>query len=439
MEAAPRPSNDVDRLEALRAFEVLDTEPEQGFNDIVELAANRFSVPIALVSLIDEDRQWFKAKFGLEACQGSRDDSFCGHTILDPEVFVVEDASKDPRFADNPYVTHPPNIRFYAGAPLLTADGHALGSLCVIDDKPRTLTEKDTKHLEALARQVISQLELRRCLMSAERANDELQAYREELEIEVVRRTREIIQTREEVVHCLARASEYRDDNTGRHTRRVGAYVTVLAEAMGLKAGEAKAMGLAATLHDIGKIGVPDRVLLKQGPLDDSEFTEMREHATHGARIIDRREHVRTPHDGAESPMGQRIVSPTSYDVLRLASEIARTHHEHWDGSGYPQGLIGEDIPLGGRLTAVADVYDALGSARPYKDALPRHQCLKVIRQGAGSHFDPNVVEAFFDSLGDILDAQNLWADEIPHRLNGTDDREPPAASKAASKTGKAA
>src|SRR5690349_17173725 len=158
----PLPSNEADRLAALYELHVLDTAPESDFDDIVKLAATVCSVPMSLVSLIDIDRQWFKAKIGTDLTETPRDMSFCGHAILGRDVLVVPDTHADPRFADNPTVGQHGGVRFYAGAPLITSDGFALGTLCVLDARPRTLDNEQVQALRALARQVTSQLELRR-------------------------------------------------------------------------------------------------------------------------------------------------------------------------------------------------------------------------------------------------------------------------------------
>jgi GAF domain-containing protein len=139
MQAPALPDNETERLAALYALLILDTPPEQRFDKIVDFAASEFDVPIALLSLIDRERQWFKASIGLDVCETGRDISFCGHAILARDIMVVPDALEDPRFADNPLVTGEPGIRFYAGAPLVLPSGAALGTLCLIDRRPRTL------------------------------------------------------------------------------------------------------------------------------------------------------------------------------------------------------------------------------------------------------------------------------------------------------------
>lgn len=150
MLAAPIPANDHERLAALRALLILDTPPEERFDKIVHFAAEEFDVPIALISLIDRDRQWFKARVGLDVCETGRDISFCGHAIVQPDIFVIPDARADPRFADNPIVTGEPRVIFYAGAPLTEPTGHAIGTLCLIDHHPRTLDATELAILSSL-------------------------------------------------------------------------------------------------------------------------------------------------------------------------------------------------------------------------------------------------------------------------------------------------
>jgi GAF domain-containing protein len=160
----PVPANEAERLRTLRSYKILDTKPEERFDELTELAALICGVPISLISLIDTDRQWFKSRFGLDVAETPRAQAFCTHAIMQPDMFVVPDATKDERFADNPLVTGDPHIRFYAGAPLAARDGHVLGTLCVIDHEPHTLTESQKEALKLVGRLVIANFELKRDL-----------------------------------------------------------------------------------------------------------------------------------------------------------------------------------------------------------------------------------------------------------------------------------
>jgi putative two-component system response regulator len=219
-----------------------------------------------------------------------------------------------------------------------------------------------------------SEVELRvRNLLETRRLQLELELQNETLELRVRERTHDLDQARLETLERLALAGEYRDDNTHEHAERVGRTAAHLAEALGRSADEIELLRRAAPLHDIGKIGVPDAILLKPGRLDPSEYGLMQTHAA----------------------IGHQILSGSGSRVLRLSADIARTHHERWDGCGYPAGLAGDAIPLAGRITALADVFDALTHQRPYKDAWPIDAAVAEIRLGAGRHFDPAAVEVF--------------------------------------------
>lgn len=158
MLAAPIPDNDKERLAALRELLILDTPPEERLDKVVQFAAQEFDVPVALISLIDENRQWFKARVGLDMCENRRDISFCGHAILQSDIFVIPDSRADERFADNPLVTEPPHVIFYAGAPLLMPSGYVIGTLCLIDRQPRNLDKTELAILSSLRDLLVEEL-----------------------------------------------------------------------------------------------------------------------------------------------------------------------------------------------------------------------------------------------------------------------------------------
>nr|WP_315427157.1 HD domain-containing phosphohydrolase [uncultured Albidiferax sp.] len=220
-----------------------------------------------------------------------------------------------------------------------------------------------------------------RNLLDAHRAHRLLHDQKAALEEMVRARTEDLNRTRLQVVHRLGRAAEYRDNETGLHTIRMSHYAARLAHSLGWSATDCELLLHASPMHDVGKIGIPDAVLLKPGKFELHEWEIMKTHAEIGAHILD----------------------DSDSDLLQLASTIARSHHEKWDGSGYPRGLAGEAIPLAGRIVAVADVFDALTSRRPYKEAWPVEEAVQQIRDGAGSHFDPMVVAHFQQCLPDIL------------------------------------
>jgi len=202
-------------------------------------------------------------------------------------------------------------------------------------------------------------------------------AYEKRLRQEVRDRTAEIRRREEEIALRLVSASEYRDEETGAHIRRMGIYAAALARGLGWEEQAADMIRIAAPMHDVGKIGISDTILLKPGKLTAEEFEKMKEHVAIGANIL----------DGSHIPL------------LQMATDIARCHHEKWNGSGYLQGLQGEEIPEAARIVAVADVYDALSSDRIYRKALPEERVLAIMREGRGSHFDPRIFDCFLDLL----------------------------------------
>ncbi|MGB7324977.1 MAG: HD domain-containing phosphohydrolase [Rubripirellula sp.] len=240
---------------------------------------------------------------------------------------------------------------------------------------------------------------------------DHLAQYSEQLERQVRVRTRELIRSRQEAIHCLARAGEYRDDDTGQHVLRVGRYAALIADELGFPRAAIDLIEQAAQLHDVGKIGVPDAILHKPGKLDPHEFEIMRGHCGIGRRIINPLSHEESIRLKKHTSVGMQIMSSTTSPVLKLASVIAATHHEKWDGSGYPNGLADKNIPIEGRIVAVADVFDALSSQRPYKAAFPVDKCLEILNEGRGTHFDPNVLDAFMRRKDEAIQIRQGYVD----------------------------
>ena len=230
---------------------------------------------------------------------------------------------------------------------------------------------------------------------------DLLAGYSEKLEQQVEARTAELVASRREAIQCLARAAELRDDFTGKHVIRVGRYAAIIARELGFSPQQVIDLEHAAQLHDVGKIGIPDVILNKPNRLTTNEFDTMKNHCRTGSRIISGEKLDETE----TLSQVKNIVDECSSPVMRLAALVAETHHEKWDGTGYPHGLSGEEIPIEGRITAICDVFDAISTKRPYKDAYPISKCFQIILDGSGKHFDPTVVEAFFRRRDEVLEA----------------------------------
>ncbi|MCZ6645312.1 MAG: response regulator [SAR324 cluster bacterium] len=236
------------------------------------------------------------------------------------------------------------------------------------------------------------------------RLSQENRDHKAKLEQEVLGRTNELMisiqrlermdrqlrLSQEETVYRLAKAGEFRDNETARHVQRMSRYCELIAQQLGLEEERCELIRTASPLHDIGKIGTHDRILLKPGKLTGEEFEIMKEHAEIGYQIL----------TGSES------------DLLNMGATIAWTHHEKYDGAGYPRGITGEDIPLEGRLTAVADVFDALTSKRVYKPAFEMTDAVNFMHQQKGAHFDPELVDVFLDSMPDVLRIKEQYGDE---------------------------
>ena len=223
------------------------------------------------------------------------------------------------------------------------------------------------------------------------RVRTQLSLYNEKrlLDEMVKERTKELDQTRLQIIQRLGRAAEYKDNETGMHVIRMSHYSKLLGLANGMSEEEADLLLNAAPMHDIGKIGIPDKILLKPGKLDEHEWKIMKTHPQMGAEIL-----------GSDNSV-----------LLNLARDIALTHHEKWDGSGYPNGLKGEEIPLHARIVAIADTFDALTTVRPYKHAWLVEEALDLLKKEAGSHFDPELVDKFLGIMPQVIEIKNQYAE----------------------------
>ena len=221
------------------------------------------------------------------------------------------------------------------------------------------------------------------------RTHLELKKHRDHLSELVQEKTAELLEAKLDLINRLARAAEYRDNETGMHVIRMSHYTSILAKAVGLNDVECDKIFHAASMHDVGKIGIPDKILLKPARLTEGEFAHMKSHTIIGGRLL----------EGGNS------------DLLRMAHDIAMTHHEKWNGKGYPKGLSGENIPIEGRISAVCDVFDALTSERPYKKEWPVQDALDELIAQKNEHFDSQLVDLFIDNLDDILVVKKRFAD----------------------------
>lgn len=238
-------------------------------------------------------------------------------------------------------------------------------------------------------------------LLKMKEIQDTIKRHKAELEEKIQQRTAILRKSLDEMVDAqrktydayldtirrLAIAAEYRDEGTAAHIMRMSNYAAVLAKGLNFPPGQVEIMLQASPMHDVGKIGIPDGILLKKGQLEDKEWEIMRQHTL----------------------IGSRILKDSNSDFLKAGEIIAASHHEKWDGSGYPKGLKGEEIPLLGRICAVADVFDALTTKRPYKEAFSNEEAFDILRKGRGTHFDPKVVDVFFENVSEIEAIQNRY------------------------------
>ncbi|MBW9087878.1 HD domain-containing protein [Rhizobium wenxiniae] len=330
---------------------------------------------------VDEDAiqpLWKGQRFPMEAC-------ISGWAMQHSQVVVIDDITKDPRIPQDAY--RPTFVKSLAMVPLRPGD--PLGAIGAYWAKVGTPPDDSVYRLQRIANTAAVAMANVALTNSLAEARDEA------------------ARARDAMILAMASLAETRDHETGDHIRRTQHYVRVLAEALNRREPETNGLDeefvdllyKSAPLHDIGKVGIPDRILQKPGRLDRAEYDIMKTHADLG----------RTAIATAERYIG------SSNPFLSLAKEIAHCHHEKWDGTGYPRGLKGEDIPLAGRIMAVADVYDALVSERVYKPAMSHNEAVSIITEESGKHFDPAVVAAFGDVAPQFAEIHRQFSQPIGH------------------------
>ncbi len=236
---------------------------------------------------------------------------------------------------------------------------------------------------------------------------EENKRYQDHLEELVRIRTQQLEKANERVVHCLGKAAEFRDNDTGHHVVRTGEISVILATALDMGPDFTRLIRLAAPMHDVGKISIPDSILLKPGPLDDAQWEIMKRHTVYGCEML----HFDTKVENGGCTLSLLEVLAGQDDLISMAQRIALCHHERWDGRGYPNGLGGGDIPVEARIVSLVDVFDALGSARSYKKALPQELCRRKILEARGTYFEPAVVDAFERHYAEVVDVRARLTD----------------------------
>jgi putative two-component system response regulator len=327
------------------------------------------------------------------------------HRTLNAQGYTNVEAVRDSREVVNRFFENPPDV-ILLDIEMPHVDGYEVIEqlkaldlsilppimvLCAYSDQESVLRALKTGARDYLNKPfAVPELEIRvRNMLEIHRSHVMLMDQKNTLDELVRLRTSQLVETQLEIVRKLARAAEYRDNETGRHVVRVSRMAYLMARKLGWSEEEAETLLHAASLHDVGKIGITDRILLKPGKLDDDEWRIMKSHTTIGAGILG---------DG-------------DTEVLRVAKEIAVTHHERWDGSGYPNGVPREEIPISGRIVALVDVFDALTSNRPYKKAWSIPDTLTYIETAQGSHFDPELVELFLSVQEDVQHSRAEYRD----------------------------
>lgn len=320
--------------------------------------------------LVDEKNKqlWTKVAHGIPEIRIPCDTGVVGHAIQGGEPVIINDAYSDHRFNTDVDKKTGYRTRNIIALPIRNGEDQIIGAYQAINKMTRdaAFDDSDLKHL----------------VLAATYSGNALEA---------ALLNREIEETQKEIIFTMAEVGESRSKETGNHVKRVAEYSKILAIGMGMSQEEAELLKMASPMHDIGKVGIPDDVLKKPGKLTDEEFDIMKSHAA----------------------VGYEMLKNSSRKILTAAATVAYEHHEKWNGRGYPRGLSGEDIHVYGRITAIADVFDALGSDRVYKKAWELERILNLFKEERGEHFDPRLVDVFFERLDEIMAIREQFKDEF--------------------------
>lgn len=330
--------------------------------------------------LLDEQsgELWTKVAHGIPPIRIPAGTGVVGHSMSSGEDIIINDAYADARFNQEVDKQTGYRTRNIIALPIRNNDGDIIGAYQAINKLTSQgyFTDKDREHLGLAA-------------SYSGKALESALLYQE------------IEDTQKEIIFTMAEVGESRSKETGNHVKRVAEYSYVLARGLNMDEREREILRMASPMHDIGKIGIPDAILKKPGKLTDEEFDVIKSHST----------------------MGYEMLRKSRRSILKAAATVAHEHHEKFNGRGYPRGLAGEEIHLFGRITALADVFDALGSDRVYKAAWPLERILNLFKEERSQHFDPNVVDAFFENLKDILEIRDTFQDTMPESSNGGADQ----------------
>lgn len=366
---------------------------------LLALAREILGMEAAYVSEFIDGKQTYRAlegdsdSFGHSLGDGpALAGTYCNAMVNGDLPNLISDARLDGLTASLP-ITQEAGIGSYVGVPVRLSDGRVYGTMCCLShDANPDLREQDIGFMHFLARLAADNIEReelqQRIVELKNEQNRGLERKVEERTAELRRAVQdlesvrdELQDSREETVYRLSIAAEYRDDETSRHIQRMSRYCGILMRAAGFDEERTELVQLASQMHDIGKIGMPDAILLKPGSLSLDERREMERHPE----------------------IGYGILSGSDSELLQLAATIAMTHHERMDGTGYPRGLSGADIPLEGRVAAIADVFDALTSDRVYREAFPMDVAIQMLREAGGTHLDPVLLEIFLSALPEVI------------------------------------